>query len=428
MKNILNRGTELTPILHVLAQRPDQTGSGIYLRNIVTLAHQKGYVQGIVVGIPADSPDDLAFLPPEVARYPVYFESSRLPFPVVGMSDQMPYRSTKYRDLDDRKYRKWLDNFSEVIYEAVHGLRPDVILSHHLWLLTSFVAKTFPDIPVLGISHGTGLRQFRNVPSFRSPVLAGCRKLTGLLALHEQQKTEISQLYGIPIDTITVVGNGYNEQYFYPGHTERSDAIIRIVFTGKLSYAKGVPQLLEAFIALNEQLIDISLELHVCGSGQGIEADKIIKRATRQKYSETIFLHGIVSQPELGDLYRQSDIFVLPSFYEGLPLVLIEAMACGLRLVSTELPGSKELFRELTKRSDYIQFVPLPTLEDVDKPVAGELPAFVASLRMSLLFQIRKIMDNSRPDMTILTPFLKNKSWKGTFNKIERLMDGILKK
>ncbi|MDZ7663922.1 MAG: glycosyltransferase [Desulfotignum sp.] len=49
---------------------------------------------------------------------------------------------------------------------------------------------------------------------------------------------------------------------------------------------------------------------------------------------EKAIYHGPLSHDDLGDLLRHAHVFVLPSFYEGLPLVLMEALACGCRLVA----------------------------------------------------------------------------------------------
>ena len=75
----------------------------------------------------------------------------------------------------------------------------------------------------------------------------------------------------------------------------------------------------------------------------------------------SVVQHGQLSQPELAEVARRSTVCVLPSFYEGLPLVLVEALACGCRLVATELPGIVE---ELAPRlGDALTMVELPSLE-----------------------------------------------------------------
>ena len=95
--------------------------------------------------------------------------------------------------------------------------------------------------------------------------------------------------------------------------------------------------------------------LNIAGSGSGEEADRI--RSSIDKL-EFVRLHGQLSPQELGDLLRQSSLFVLPSFYEGLPLVLVEAAACGCRIVATELAGVVDQLQ--AELGDSMEMVPLP--------------------------------------------------------------------
>ena len=53
--------------------------------------------------------------------------------------------------------------------------------------------------------------------------------------------------------------------------------------------------------------------------------------------------HGRVDGADLRELYRNADVFVLPSEREGMPLVLLEALAMGLPIVATDVPGNREL-------------------------------------------------------------------------------------
>jgi hypothetical protein len=86
-------------ILHLLSQRPECTGSGIYLQNIIDQAAAAGHRNFLVAGIPLDSPPRLACIDGEHCSF-VTFSGGDLPFPVPGMSDVMPYASSRFRDLD----------------------------------------------------------------------------------------------------------------------------------------------------------------------------------------------------------------------------------------------------------------------------------------------------------------------------------------
>ena len=77
-------------ILSVTAQKPDSTGSGIYLTELVRGFKKKGITQSVIAGV---TKADQVCLPEGVSFYPVYFESEQLPYPITGMSDEMPYPS-----------------------------------------------------------------------------------------------------------------------------------------------------------------------------------------------------------------------------------------------------------------------------------------------------------------------------------------------
>jgi hypothetical protein len=79
-------------LLHVIAQIPGRTGSGIYLKELVSNASDKGYKQAVVFGTPSYQVDSSSYDSTGIDSYPVLFETDELPFPVVGMSDTMPLK------------------------------------------------------------------------------------------------------------------------------------------------------------------------------------------------------------------------------------------------------------------------------------------------------------------------------------------------
>ena len=74
-------------ILSILAQKPSSTGSGIYLTEVLKSLRKMGEEQAVVYGI---TKEDKVPEFSGVKAYPVYYESADLPFPVLGMSDEMP--------------------------------------------------------------------------------------------------------------------------------------------------------------------------------------------------------------------------------------------------------------------------------------------------------------------------------------------------
>lgn len=391
-------------ILHIIAQKPGNTGSGVFLNTL--LKEADNYSQAVVAGISLE--DSEYDFPHKIDFFPVIFETKLLPFPVIGMSDVMPYRSTKYSDVSEEMFTQWKSAFSTKIREAVDKFKPDVILSHHLWLLTSLVIELCPKIPVYAFCHNTGIRQMYLVQKFKDYVVRNIQTVAGIFALTEFQKEEIQYLYNTPKDKIEITGAGYTSAIFFSSAKPPCDDV-KIVYCGKLSFAKGVLSLLKAY-----ESIILDAELIMAGSGSGAEKAEIHLgvSATQKK----ITTNGAVSQKVLGNIFREGDIFVLPSFYEGLPLVVIEALACGMRVVVTDLPGLKDWIGSDINSSGMIEYVKLPELIGKDVPVKQQLPDFENRLKSALEKQIIAYKTEGNKN---IKPYLKDKTWKYVFDKIE---------
>jgi len=356
-------------ILHVIAQKPGQTGSGTYLLNLIRVAANSGHEQCLVAGISINDKDYRQDLPENLLFIPVLFETGELPFPVPGMSDEMPYPSTRYRQMTDEMLNAWKKAFTLALKEAA-GFNPEVIIVHHLWLLAAMVREFFPDHPVIGICHGTEFRQLAIADRFSDEVLEGCRKLDKVAALSYFQKEKIEAAYGIDRERIIVTGSGFNRDIFYPPADRKMDGSIKALYAGKLSAAKGVPSLIRAVSQL--PLARSDFQLILAGSGSGSEYDEILSLAGNCPF-ETIFT-GLLPQAELGELMRECHLFVMPSFYEGVSLVTIEALASGLRVVASELPGMREWVGPRLEEEGIVEYVSLPVLRSIDKPFSGNCP------------------------------------------------------
>ena len=143
-------------ILSITAQKPDSTGSGVFLTELVKGFSLLGCPQAVVCGtVPGES---LNF-PEDIALFPVHYQSRELPFPVCGMSDEMPYESTRYRDMDEKMTLQFRSAFEKKISEAMETFQPDVILCHHLYFMASLVREMYPNIPVYGQCHGSDRRK-----------------------------------------------------------------------------------------------------------------------------------------------------------------------------------------------------------------------------------------------------------------------------
>lgn len=387
-------------ILSITAQKADSTGSGVFLAELVKAFAKQGHAQAVLCGI---TEEDTVLLPEGVAAFPVYYNTPTLPFPVCGMSDEMPYQSTRYRDLDEIQTAQLLDAFRGKLREAVADFQPDVILCHHLYFLAALAKELFPQIPVYGQCHGSDLRQIRKNSWMRDWITVNIRNLDGVFALHEQQKQTITEIFGIESEKVFVMGTGYNSDVFYLDRPEEARKT-RLIFAGKLSEKKGLYSLLRSLRLLQKPE---RYELALAGGYGNREEYANICRLAEVSPCPVTFL-GKLTHPELAREMNRSDVFILPSFYEGLPLVLIEAMACGLKTVCTDLPGIRPWLDRAIPGNGTV-FVKPPRMYLEDEPYPEDLPAFEQALAEA----IQTVPHRPAPDPELV----RQVSWDGLSSK-----------
>ena len=366
-------------ILSITAQKVDSTGSGVFLTELVKGFHKAGHQQAVICGT---MPGDTIVLPEGVAVYPVCFRTEKLPFAVCGMSDEMPYESTCYSDLTEEMTRQLFAAFREKVQEAVTAFHPDVILCHHLYFLAALVREMCPDIPVYGQCHGSDLRQFRKNPWMQSYIACQISRLDGIFALHAQQLEQICEIHSVSAHKVSVMGTGYNSDVFTILPEEKKDAPrkLRLIFAGKLSEKKGIISLLASLWHLDyPERVELAL---AGGAGNREDQEKI--RALAAAAPCQVTLLGKLNHQQLARELNNSDVFILPSFYEGLPLVLMEAMACGLRVICTDLPGIRP-WMDRTIPEHGVLFVAPPEMRNEDEALPRSLPAFERRLADAIM-------------------------------------------
>lgn len=366
-------------VLNVTAQKPCSTGSGVYLTEVVRSLAKMGISQAVVAGV---TREDRVDMPEGVTVYPVYFSSEKLPYPIVGMSDEMPYTSTRYRDMTEEMTRQFKATFLEALDEAIEKENPDIILCHHLYYLTALIRAHYPAKKVYGFCHNTDLRQMESISFERTFIRQEIPKLDRIFALQEAQKEKIKKVYPVSEKQMTVIGTGYNSEVFKKAGVKlsRKDGKIRMIFAGKITQKKGVKSLLRALNLLDYEKEKIQLIL-AGGAGNRVEYEEIKELADGCRYP--VVFAGCVTQSRLAELYNDSDIFVLPSMYEGLPLTVIESLACGDRVVMTKLEGIAEWIDDMLPDAD-IRYVLPPGMKGTDEPLEEELPAFESRLAEAL--------------------------------------------
>lgn len=121
----------------------------------------------------------------------------------------------------------------------------------------------------------------------------------------------------------------------------RDPGSISILFLGRLSKEKGVFDLLAAFAEI--QNVPVKWSLILAGNG---DLEKVQQLTNDLGLSATVELPGWVGPAKKAELLNRADVLVLPSYFEGLPMAILEAMASGLPVVSSRVGGIPEVLQD----------------------------------------------------------------------------------
>jgi len=225
-------------------------------------------------------------------------------------------------------FGKLLGNIS-LIFKALPSIikfKPDLIHIHTpLQIMLAISAKIYLGVPLVLTYHGTDFNRLK-----RRKILL---KLVHFFVDHTICISEDIYKQIIQIENsknISYVPNGVDLSLFKNDNTEKLDQIINV---GRLAWQKGLPILIEAFAKFVK--LNPNFKLIIIGDGE--ERNNIINIINRLEIEKNVILEGLSSQKEIVDKLNQSKFFVMSSISEGFPKALIEAMACGLPCISTDV-------------------------------------------------------------------------------------------
>ena len=373
-------------VLHVLTQLPAKTGSGVYFANLISAFKAAGAENAAIYGA-EEKHRDLIDVDTD-RTYEVLYDTEEVPFHICGMSDEMPYKSTIYSEMSEDDIDTMLEAFRKRLLKAKEEFKPELVISHHLMFLTDLVREVFPDVKVVGISHGTDMRQIMQHRRFLAR-LTHLKELDQVLTVTPAEHEQIEDILGIAKEKIHLVGGAYNDKVFYPSTKAKSDDAIRLMFAGKITESKGVFALAAALPYLEKNHDNI--ELHIIGNASKDDKERMMIEAKRSK---NLYIRDAENQMLMAEDLRRSDIFILPSYFEALGLVAIEALACHKLVVASEIDGLKMLLGEKLVHSGIIEFTELPRIYDVDKPYQEDVPSYVERLAAKIEKQIARLDEN----------------------------------
>jgi len=206
-------------VLMVLCQRPIDTGSGTVTRELVARLRKTGYEVGLLYG--GYEGDDAARLMSHPPRFHerVTFGPGRntdIPFPVVGMSDNMPYPSRPFKDLSPGDAALYCAVWRSKLAQCFRVFEPDIVHAHHLWLVAAIATLEAGQTPVVVSVHGTDLRRARACPHLAHLVRPHLTSMSRILLLATSASNDIRELYGSDTASSLVLGNGFDDVLFRP--------------------------------------------------------------------------------------------------------------------------------------------------------------------------------------------------------------------
>ena len=235
-------------------------------------------------------------------------------------------------------------------------------------------------------------------------------RLKAIIANSQRGKAEIVELYGVDPEKIHVVYNGIDAATFPLEQKERlrhelaeryalKDEL-RILYVGSGFARKGVPALIEAAGKLK-----IPFRLFIVGKGR---TSALKRRAERLGISERVVFSGPVRDVE--KYYLGCDVFAFPTLYDPFSNATLEAMACGLPVVTSAFNGVSELIEE--GESGFVLRDPIDAEEIASciEKVSAEKTRREMGCRAQLAVQGLTMEKNTRESLAVIEKVLKAKN------------------
>jgi len=229
----------------------------------------------------------------------------------------------------------------------LHGSRPVHLIHAHSALPCGHAASLLSrelKIPFVVTVHGLDAFSSRQVEGRAGEWCARVsrsvyRSACTVICISEKVRDQVIEGVG-PRVNATVVYNGVDPEMFSPADGEPVEPLILCV--GNLIPIKGHELLLRAFAAIQDQFSRLSLEI----IGEGPERPRLQKLADELGMADKVNFRGRQGRRQVADAMRRATVFALPSRYEGLGCVYLEAMSSGKPFIACRGQGIEEVVEQ----------------------------------------------------------------------------------
>ena len=232
------------------------------------------------------------------------------------------------------------------ILPLLRATRPDVIMNYWLYPdgFAAVGAGRILGIPAIVGSIGSDLCRITD-PFTRRNVKRTLVGASGVITVSEDLRRR-AIAWGAAPENVTTVLNGCDGAIFHPGSREEArretgylESGRLILFVGSALKTKGMAELLEAFAGLLRSAPDARLAV----IGDGEYKETFVRNAAAAGILDRILMLGRLPSERVAPWMRAADVFCLPSYSEGCPNVIVEALSCGCPVVATNVGGIPEL-------------------------------------------------------------------------------------
>jgi glycosyltransferase involved in cell wall biosynthesis len=221
---------------------------------------------------------------------------------------------------------------------TLRGWRADVVHAHEFQVgIPGIVAAAVSRAPLIISEHWSALALRRLQAGEIERARRYFRRATVVSPVSHDLARRIAGLTGTT--TVTPVPNPVDTELFVPGEPRDSSSAVRLLAVGNLTAIKGHRVLVDAMGALVDSISGVSLDV----VGDGELRDELEERARASGVAPHVRFRGRLSRHDVAAMMRRADILVLPSLWENLPCVLLEATSTGLPVVATRVGGTAEI-------------------------------------------------------------------------------------
>ncbi len=242
-------------------------------------------------------------------------------------------------------------------YHIQHYGLPRVLIAEYGFpdVLAIYALSNRYDIPYVVTLRGSDISYFMHLKSVRSKMITALLNAKAIICVSKTMKQELSEIFHIPLERITVIGNGVDNHIF-----KHTDSDIRETYNIKtpymLSCVGGLIPRKNHRLAIHAMQYLPHHSLLIVGTG---EQEGYLKNLIQElQLQDRVKLLGGQPQTVIADIYSASDVFVLCSLSEGRPNVVLEALACGTPVLTSAVQGVDELITA----SDYGQILDMKTI------------------------------------------------------------------